>query len=216
MKQQLSAAKEAFSMRKTTTLFLTFLKIGAFTFGGGYAMIALLKDEFVSKKRWITEDDFYDMAAIAESTPGPVAINSATYIGYRTAGFLGALVSTLAVCIPSFLIIYLISLYFDAFLHLTYVQYAFQGIRAGVIYLIFSAGIQMAAGIWKKKNRLHRLILFAVAGTATALSLSAVRFSTLLFIFACGAIGVSVYLAGLPYHTDTARKILPPRKRRKP
>lgn len=78
-------------MRKEWTLFLTFLKIGAFTFGGGYAMIALLENEFVERKKWIEKDDFLNMVAIAESTPGPVAINSATYIGYKIAGLFGAL-----------------------------------------------------------------------------------------------------------------------------
>ena len=91
---------------KTLTLFLTFLKIGAFTFGGGYAMVALLESEFIYKKKWIEKDDFLNMIAIAESTPGPMAVNSATYIGYHVAGFYGATAATLAVCIPSFIIIY--------------------------------------------------------------------------------------------------------------
>ena len=99
-------------MNKITILFLTFFKIGIFTFGGGYAMIALLKNEFVSKKQWLTNEMFLDMVAIAESTPGPVAINSATYIGYHIAGFRGALAAKCAVCMPSFGIIYIISLYF--------------------------------------------------------------------------------------------------------
>ena len=98
------------------SLFLTMLKIGLFTFGGGYAMIALLENEFVSKRAWIDKEEFLDMAAIAESTPGPIAINAATYIGYKNAGFLGATVSTLGICFPSFVIIYTISLFFDAFL----------------------------------------------------------------------------------------------------
>ena len=77
-------------MKKTLSLFWAFFKIGAFTFGGGYAMIALLENEFVERKKWITKNEFLDMVAIAESTPGPVAVNSATYIGYKTAGFKGA------------------------------------------------------------------------------------------------------------------------------
>ena len=99
-------------MRRMLTLFLTFLKIGAFTFGGGYAMIALLENEFVEKKGWLDRDEFLDMAAIAESTPGPVAVNSATYLGYKIGGVAGAALSTLAVCLPSFVIIYVISLFF--------------------------------------------------------------------------------------------------------
>ena len=98
-------------MRKEWTLFLTFLKIGAFTFGGGYAMIALLENEFVERKKWVEKDDFLNMVAIAESTPGPVAINSATYIGYKTAGLFGAAAATVAVCIPSFTVFFCISLF---------------------------------------------------------------------------------------------------------
>ena len=118
-------------MKKTLSLFLAFFKIGAFTFGGGYAMIALLENEFVEKKKWITKNEFLDMVAIAESTPGPVAVNSATYIGYKTAGFKGAAVSTLAVCIPSFAVIFCISLFFEQFLKLTYVSYAFRHFTIG-------------------------------------------------------------------------------------
>ena len=95
------------------SLFLTFLKIGAFTFGGGYAMIALLEHELIEKKGWIGHDEFLDMAAIAESTPGPVAVNAATYVGFHVAGVSGAALATLAVCLPSFLIIFAISQFFD-------------------------------------------------------------------------------------------------------
>ena len=105
-------------MKKITNLFGTFLKIGAFTFGGGYAMVALLQNEFVEEKKWVTKEEFLDMVAIAESTPGPMAVNSATYIGYRIAGTAGAAAATTAVCIPSFVVIYLISLFFDQFLSL--------------------------------------------------------------------------------------------------
>ena len=116
-------------MKHTTrlfSLFLSMLKIGLFTFGGGYAMIALIENEFVSKKKWIDKEEFLDMVAISESTPGPLAINSATYIGYKTAGVAGAFSATIAVCIPSFVIIYVISLFFDQFLSLEYAQYAFH------------------------------------------------------------------------------------------
>jgi chromate transporter len=111
-------------MKLICSLFITFLKIGAFTFGGGYAMIALLENEFVEKKKWLEKSEFLDMVAVAESTPGPVAINSATYIGYKIAGFAGATMSTLAVCIPSFFVIYGISLFFDQFLSLRWVSCA--------------------------------------------------------------------------------------------
>ena len=133
-------------MKKTKgylSLFLTMLKIGLFTFGGGYAMIALLENEFVEKKKWLEKDEFLDVAAIAESTPGPIAINAATYIGYKNAGITGSIAATLGICVPSFVIIYMISLFFDAFLSLTYIAYAFKGIQMCVVYLILSAGFKM-------------------------------------------------------------------------
>ncbi len=98
-------------MKRYINIFLTMLKIGLFTFGGGYAMIAILENEFVSKKKWLSQEHFLDMVAISESTPGPIAINAATYIGYKTLGFFGAFTATVAICIPSFLIIYAISLF---------------------------------------------------------------------------------------------------------
>lgn len=123
-------------MSKTKELFWTFFKIGAFTFGGGYAMVALLQNEFVEEKKWLTKEEFLDMVAIAESTPGPVAVNSATYIGYKIEGTAGAAASTVAVCLPSFAVIYLISLFFDQFLRLSVVASAFHGIQVCVIHLI--------------------------------------------------------------------------------
>lgn len=181
-------------MKKIGILFLTMLKIGLFTFGGGYAMIALLENEFAEKKKWMTKDEFLDMVAIAESTPGPVAINAATYIGYRNAGFPGALAATVAVCIPSFVIIYLISLFFDAFLSLTVVAYAFRGIQVGVIYLIFSAGLKMLKGL--EKTVMNRVILIAVLLVMTVFTLFSVRFSTVFYILISGAAGVFVFLLG--------------------
>ena len=103
-------------MKKHLSLFLTMLKIGLFTFGGGYAMISLLQNEFVEKKKYMEKDEFLDMVAIAESTPGPIAINAATYIGYKHLGILGSLLATVAICIPSFVIIFAISLFLDTFL----------------------------------------------------------------------------------------------------
>ena len=140
-------------------IFLIFLKIGAFTFGGGYAMIALLEDEFVDKRSWLNESEFLDMTAIAESTPGPVAINAATYLGYKLAGFKGALAASLAVCIPSFAIIYVISFFYEGFQQITWVASAFKGIQACVVYLILSAGLRMF--IEMKKN-VFNVSIFAV------------------------------------------------------
>ncbi len=179
---------------KLTQLFFTFLKIGAFTFGGGYAMIALLEHEFIEKKKWMDKDEFLNMVAVAESTPGPVAINSATYLGYRVGGAVGAALSTLAVSIPSFVIIYIISLFFDRFLSLTYVAYAFKGIQVCVVYLIASAGVKMLRGL--EKNVLSCVIMAVVLVVMTAFSITAVSFSSIFYILISGAVGWLVYMLG--------------------
>ena len=184
-------------MKKTKeylSLFLTMLKIGLFTFGGGYAMIALLENEFVAKKKWIEKDEFLDMAAIAESTPGPIAINAATYIGFKKAGIVGSIIATLGICIPSFVIIYAISLFFDAFLSLTLVAYAFKGIQICVVYLILSAGLKMLKQM--KKTGFHIIIVLITLICMVVLSLFAVKFSTIFYILISGAFGVVVYFLG--------------------
>ena len=178
--------------KECLTLFLTMLKIGLFTFGGGYAMIALLENEFVSRKKWLEQEEFLDVAAIAESTPGPIAINAATYIGYKRAGMLGSVIATVGVCLPSFAIIYAISLFFDTFLSLIYVQYAFKGIQVCVIYLILSAGLKMLKQI--KKNIFNVTIVFLTIVCMVTLSVLAVRFSTVFYILISGTVGVVVYL----------------------
>ena len=182
-------------MKKYLKLFFTMLKIGLFTFDGGYAMIALLENEFVSKKEWIEKDEFLDMVAIAESTPGPIAINAATYIGYKMLGFLGSFTATVAVCIPSFVIIYAISLFFDAFLSITLVSYAFRGIQVCVIWLILSAGLKMLKQM--KKTAFNILILSAVILCMMAFSVLSVSFSTIFYILLSGGIGVFIYALGL-------------------
>ena len=155
-------------------------------------MIALLENEFIEKKKWIDKDEFLDMVAIAESTPGPVAVNSATYLGYRVGGVAGAALSTLAVSIPSFVIIYLISLFFDRFLSLTYVAYAFRGIQVCVVYLIVSAGVRMLKSL--EKNVLNYVILAAVIIVMTVFSITAVSFSSIFYILISGAVGWGVYM----------------------
>ena len=173
------------------SLFLTFLKIGAFTFGGGYAMIALLEHELIEKNGWIGRDEFLDMAAIAESTPGPVAVNAATYVGFHVAGVSGAALATLAVCLPSFLIIFAISRFFDQFLALTVVGYAFRGIQVCVVYLVASAGWKMARKL--PHRPLDNAILAAVLLAMLACSVFAVSFSSIYFILLSGAAGLCVY-----------------------
>ena len=174
------------------TLFFTFFKIGLFTFGGGYAMIALLEEEFIQRRRWLDKDEFLDMAAIAESTPGPVAINSATYLGYKLAKVPGAATATVAVCLPSFLIIYAISLFFEQFTQLTVIASAFKGIQVCVIYLIFSAGVRMLKAL--DKSPFATGVLAAVMLVMVGLSLAGVSVSSILLILLSGAAGVAAWL----------------------
>lgn len=181
-------------MRRYVDIFLTMLKIGLFTFGGGYAMIALLENEFVSKKKWLEKEEFLDMVAISESTPGPIAINAATYIGYKSLGFKGALLATAAVALPSFVIIFCISLFFDAFLSVSLIARAFRGIQVCVVFLIFSAGLKLLRGM--KKAPLPILVVSLTVQTMILLSLFAARFSTVLLILIAGAIGIFSYGIG--------------------
>ena len=176
------------------TLFFTFFKIGLFTFGGGYAMIALLEEEFIQRRKWLDKDEFLDMTAIAESTPGPVAINSATYLGYKLAKVPGAATATVAVCLPSFLIIYAISLFFEQFTQLTVIANAFKGIQICVIYLIFSAGVRMLKAL--DKSPFATGVLAAVMLVMVGLSLAGVSVSSILLILLSGAAGVAAWLLG--------------------
>ena len=173
------------------TLFLTFFKIGAFTFGGGYAMLNLLENEFVEKRGWLTKEEFLDMLAIAESTPGPIAINSATFIGYKTAGAIGSALATLGVVLPSFIIIYVISLFLDAFLNFTLVASAFKGIQACVVYLIGSVGIKLFKQMEKKL--LPIAIMATVLVCLITFSLLAIKFSSVIYILVAGTIGVIAF-----------------------
>ncbi|MGN0789773.1 MAG: chromate transporter [Christensenellales bacterium] len=181
-------------MKKILILFLTMLKIGAFTFGGGYAMISLLENEFVSKKKWLTHEEFMDLLAIAESTPGPIAINSSTYIGYKVGGFLGSFFATLGMCIPSFTIIFVISLFFDKFLSLSIVAAAFRGIQAGVVFLILSAGVKMLKKLPKTPFNIIMLVL--VFCCMTTLALLAVNLSSIFYILICAVLGLIIYCIG--------------------
>ena len=176
------------------TLFFTFFKIGLFTFGGGYAMIALLEEEFIQRRKWLDKDEFLDMTAIAESTPGPVAINSATYLGYKLAKVPGAATATVAVCLPSFLLIYAISLFFEQFTQLTVIANAFKGIQVCVIYLIFSAGVRMLKAL--DKSPFATGVLAAVMLVMVGLSLAGVSVSSILLILLSGAAGVAAWLIG--------------------
>ena len=164
-------------------LFATFFKIGAFTFGGGYAMIPLIQHEAVEKHGWVTDDDILEIIAIAESTPGPIAINSATFVGYRTCGVLGSLCATLGVVLPSFGIILAISYVLREFQQIKAVQYAFNGIRAGVLALLFKA-------LWSMYKKSPKgWASYVVMGGAFVLTAFA-KVNVFIVIIACAVFGL--------------------------
>ena len=179
-------------IKKYLSLFWTMFKIGLFTFGGGYAMIALLENEFVEKQRFLEKDEFLDVVAIAESTPGPIAINVATYIGYQLGSLLGALIATVGICLPSFGIMYLVSVFYEQFMEITLVAAAFRGIRICVVCLIASAGLKM---LKRMKKTPRNLILFGVTLVGMTLcTLFEVHISSVLFIFLAGIVGLTLFL----------------------
>ena len=172
-------------------LLVTFIKIGLFTFGGGYAMIPLIENECVAKKGWITHEEMMDITVIAESTPGPVAINCATYVGMKKKGIIGAATATLGVIIPSFLIILLISFFFDRFLEIKWVSSAFRGIKIAVGVLIVDAAVRMIGKMDKKP-----LPIVIAAGAFLAVMLIdvfALRLSTIVIMLAAALISLAVY-----------------------
>ena len=164
-------------MNILTDLFLSFAKIGAFTFGGGYAMLSLIEDHCVEKRQWITHDEMMNITVIAESTPGPISINCATYVGYKQAGLPGAVLATLGVVLPSFIIIFIISKFLDRFLDVSIIAHAFQGIRLAVGLLILNAGIKMLKKTEKKLLPMSILLgsfLVLLLGDLLALDFSSI------------------------------------------
>lgn len=146
-------------MNKNILLSIIFFKLGLFTFGGGYAMIPLIERDIVEKYHLISEEEMSDIILVSESTPGPLAINAATFVGYKVNKFIGAFLSTLFVVLPSFIIILIISLFFEEFLKNVYVGYAFDGIRIAVAILISEAAIKML--IKHKKNIYYYILLIS-------------------------------------------------------
>lgn len=175
-------------------LFLTFAKIGLFTFGGGYAMIANIREVVVDQKGWLNDDELMQIITVAESTPGPIAINLATYVGYQRRSIPGSLLATLGVITPSMTIIYLISLFLDAFMSNAIVANAFVGIKCAVAFLILKAGLEMLSKLEKKP--LPLICFITVYILLILLELLAVDFSAILLILAGGIVGILIY--GLP------------------
>lgn len=171
-------------MNKIGELFKTFFKIGAFTFGGGYAMIPLIQKEVVDNKKWLTNEDILEIVAIAESTPGPIAINAATFVGYRVGGVFGSACATLGVVLPSFVIILAISFVLRQFQENRVVQYAFRGIRAGVLALIVKALLSM----YKQcpKSPLAYVIM-----AASLIAVAFLKVNTIVVILGCALVGLT-------------------------
>lgn len=175
-------------MKELLELLLVFLKLGLFTFGGGYAMIPQIKEIVIEKKHWLTEDELLEVIAISESTPGPVAINLATYIGFKKRKFLGALFSTIGVIIPSFIVILIISLFFDKFIRNKYVSYAFVGIKCAVAILIISAALDMLKKV--EKNVFNICLIIIVSITLILLEIFQIKFSSIFLILIGGMLGI--------------------------
>lgn len=173
--------------KNLVNLFLVFLKIGLFTFGGGYAMIPLIQREITEKKKWISDKDILDIVSIAESTPGPIAINSATFVGYKIAGVPGAFLATLGVVLPSFVIILAVSFVLAKFQTFKTVQYAFNGIRAGVLALIIKA----LASMYKQCPKSAISYIIAAAAFVAVAFLSC---NVLIVIASCAVVGLAYSL----------------------
>ena len=177
-------------------LFFTFAKIGLFTFGGGYAMIAQIKETVVEQKKWLDEEELMQIITVAESTPGPIAINMATYVGYKKKGVAGSAMATLGVVVPSLVILYAISLFLDAFLQNKYVAYAFAGIKCGVAFLILRAGFDM---LKKLEKRVIPCLTFGIVFVLLLLfDLFSVSFSSVWFILMGGILGIVLYAVFSP------------------
>ncbi len=181
-------------------LFITFAKIGLFTFGGGYAMISLIENTCVEKKRWITHDDMMNVTVIAESTPGPIAINCATFVGYRQGGFAGALTATFGMVLPSFLIIYLISMFLDNFLEITLIANAFRGIKAAVGILILDAAFKMFRKM--PKNILSVTIMLGAGIIMLFVNYFSLHFSSIVLMLTAAFISLATFVV----QGESARK----------
>ena len=174
-------------------LFWIFARIGLFTFGGGYAMIAIIENLCVEQKHWITHEEMMDMTVIAESTPGPIAINCATYVGYRQRGLWGAIAATLGIVLPSFLVICIIAYFLDGFLAYPLVAKAFSGIRVGVGVLIVDVGLTMVKKMQKKPQ--PRIIMGCCFAAMLLINLFSLNFSSITLMLIAGAVSLSLFIA---------------------
>ena len=172
-------------------LVLTFMKIGMFTFGGGYAMISVVENACVEDKHWITHDDMMNITVIAESTPGPIAINCATFVGYKKRGLIGAAVATTGMILPSFLIIYLVARFLDSFLEISWIAHAFEGIKLAVGILIIDAGVKMLKQI--PARTLPRLIMACAFSAMLLIDILALRISSIALLLIAAAVSLVLF-----------------------
>ncbi len=175
-------------------LFFTFAKIGLFTFGGGYAMIGIIENVCVETKKWISHDDMMDITIIAESTPGPIAINCATFIGYKQVGFSGAVIATFGVVLPSFFVIFLISMCLDNFMELAIVANAFKGIKVGVGVIIVNAAVNMIKKMGEKKKRFSRVIVLSSFGIMMFVNVFSWNFSTISLMLIVAVVSLVIFM----------------------
>ena len=183
--------KEKYGFKNQIILFLTFLKLGIFSIGGGPTMLTLLQGELVEKKKWLTNDELMEMTAIAESTPGPIAVNLATYLGYKKGGFFGALFSTIGIIITPFVLMFIISLFLEKFLSFEAVRYAFKGIKVGVAFLLLKVSYTLLKSM--KKDLFGILILIIVTTAMVLFTIFAVNFSAIYFILLGAVVGLLIY-----------------------
>ena len=175
-------------MKTVLQMFLTFARIGGFTFGGGYAMLPMLQKEVVEKYKWATNDELLDYYAIGQCTPGVIAVNVATFIGYKRKGIWGAIFATLGVVTPSMIIIGLIAALVSNFRELEVVQWAFSGIRAAVVALILSAVIKIGK---KSLVDIFTVIIFLVVAVLSFVT----ELSPVIFIVTAGVCGLLIRLS---------------------
>lgn len=173
-------------MKILLKLFLAFFKIGAFSFGGGYAMLPLIEEEIIQVNGWLTTTEFIDILAVSEMTPGPIAINSATFLGYKVAGVLGSITATLAVVLPSFIVMSLIIHFITKFKNTPYVEWIFDGIRPIVLGLIASAAVSVG------KNAFIDIKAVFIA-TSLFYLVSFKKFNPIMAIVLAGVLGVVFY-----------------------
>jgi len=188
--------KKERNFKNNLSLFLAFAKLGLFSFGGGPTMISLLKEDLVDKRNWLNEEELENMIAISESTPGPIAINLATYLGYKRNGILGSIFATLGITLPTFLIMFIISLCFQNLMNYQLAKYAFMGIKCGVVYLLLRVSFKMIKGL---KNKKIAEICWVFASIALILlAIFDIPFSAIYLILIGAILGILIYAILLP------------------